>query len=143
MAHTAKSLEELMESAMQHNAGFPEPLSADEVLKVVASAWGYEVEGKNHFGYGPRFVLPLDIINTLAAAEPRAFSLFSILWSHHSTAGQFVLAKAMAGTLGWSVNTMRDARDRLVDLGYLECVRAGGQRPNDPPIYRFGKGVKK
>ena len=140
LARTCKRLEELMEKAMDYNRGYPEPLSADEVLKVIASAWGYEVEGKNWVGYGPRLVMEADLVGSLAASDPRAFALLSILRLRHKTDGTFILAKSMTDTLKWSVNTFRGARDALIERGLIECIHAGGGRPNDPPVYRF-KGV--
>lgn len=142
LARTCKRLEELMDKAMEYNRSYPEPLPADEVLKVIASAWGYEVEGKNWVGYGPRLVMEADVVDSLAAADPRAFALFSILRRRHDADDTFILAKSMTEMLKWSVNTFRGARDALIDRGLIECIHAGGARPNDPPIYRF-KGVNK
>ncbi|MEO9299012.1 bifunctional DNA primase/polymerase [Devosia alba] len=140
LARTCKRLEELMDKAMEYNRGYPEPLPADEVLKVIASAWGYEVEGKNWVGYGPRLVMEATLVGSLAAADPRAFALLSILRLQHKADGTFILAKSMTETLKWSINTFRGARDALIERGLIECIHAGGGRPNDPPIYRF-KGV--
>lgn len=142
-ARSCARIEELMETAMERNRSeFYEPLSAEEVLKVVASAWGYEVEGKNWFGYGPRVILAADEVDDLAADDPRAFALLSILRRHHAGADDFILSKAMAESIGWSVNTLRAARDALEERGFVECIHRGGQKPNDPPLYRFTKGVK-
>jgi hypothetical protein len=41
-----------------------------------------------------------------------------------------ILAKGTAESLGWSVNTMRAARDALVERGLIECIHAGGKKPN-------------
>ena len=132
-----------MEIAMTYNqAEFYEPLPADEVLKIVASAWGYEVEGKNWFGYGQRVVFAADEVDNLASKEPRAFALLSILRRYHSGQKTFILAKAMAESLGWAQNTFKAARDVLVERALIECIHPGGRGPNDPPIYRFPKGAR-
>jgi hypothetical protein len=142
-ARSCARLENLMEAAVEfNNAEFYRPLPADEVLKIVASAWGYEVEGKNFFGYGPRVVLDVDVVDDLAAEAPRAFALLGILNRHHAGSERFILAKGMAEKLGWSVNTMKAARDELERRGYIECLHRGGDKPNDPPVYRLVKGVR-
>jgi hypothetical protein len=142
VARSCARLENLMEAAVEYNnAEFYRPLPADEVLKIVASAWGYECEGKNRFGYGPRLVLDVDMVDDLLRSDLRAYGLFCWLMRHNAGVPEFVLAKAAAEGLGWSVNTMRAARDALVERGLIECVHPGGKKPNDPPRYRFKKGV--
>lgn len=142
VARSCPRLENLMEAAVEYNnAEFYRPLPADEVLKIVASAWGYEVEGKNRFGYGPRLVLDVDVVDDLLRNDLRAYGLFSWLMRHNSGLSEFILAKGTAESIGWSVNTMRAARDALVERGLIECTHKGGARPNDPPVYRFKKGV--
>jgi len=69
-------IEDLIIKAMGHNkSAFYEPLPAEEVLKISASAWDYEAEGKNWFGHGARVIFDHRIVDELAAAEPRAFAL--------------------------------------------------------------------
>lgn len=131
-----------MEKAMQRNQEFYEPLAADEVLKIVASAWGYETEGKNWFGHGARVIVAHNIVDSLAASDPRAFALLSLLMRHH-WGRDFYLTKSYATAIGWSVNTLRDARTALIKLGLIECIHEGGRGPNDPPVYRFTKTAEK
>ncbi|MBB3645614.1 hypothetical protein FHX14_001793 [Rhizobium sp. BK619] len=135
-------IEELLEKAMRHNGeAYCQPLPTEEVLKVVASAWGYEVEGKNWFGHGARVVMHHSIVDNLAAPEPRAFALLSLLMRNH-WGRTFYLTKAYASSIGWAVNTLKDARDVLIRLELIECIHEGGKGPNDPPEFQFGKGVK-
>lgn len=101
MARACRNIEELMMNAMELNAQHYEPLGADEVLKIVASAWGYEVAGKNWFGHGQRVVVGHSIVDELAASDPRAFALLSLLMRHH-WGRDFHLTKAYAATLGWA-----------------------------------------
>ncbi|MGN6451396.1 MAG: bifunctional DNA primase/polymerase, partial [Brucella intermedia] len=100
IARGCRRLEELMEKTMKRNQDFYEPLPADEVLRIVASAWGYETEGKNWFGHGARVIVAHDIVDSLAASDPRAFALLSLLMRHH-WGREFYLTKAYAGTIGW------------------------------------------
>lgn len=136
MVRGCRNIEELMVRAMDNNRHYYEPLPAEEVLKIVASAWSYEVEGKNWFGHGHRVVVGHSIVDELAAADPRAYALFSLLMRHH-WGREFCLTKAYAEKLGWAVNTMKAARDALIARGLIECVHKGGRGPNDPPVYKF------
>lgn len=49
-ARDASTEEELLLRALEVNKGFDVPLAVDEVQAVSASAWKYEVRGKNMFG---------------------------------------------------------------------------------------------
>lgn len=138
-ARGCREIEHLMEVAMKHNReAFYEPLPADEVLRIVASAWGYEVEGKNWVGYGPRVIVDHSVVDSLASEQPHAFALFGILQRDH-WGRDFILANAYATKLGWTLRTFRDARNILCERGLIECVQPGGRGPSDPPIYRFPK----
>lgn len=140
-ARPCGSLEKLMEAAITYNnTQFYEPLPADEVLKIVASAWGYEVEGKNQFGYGPRVVLNASVVADLAKADTQAFALLAILQLHHAGAESFILANAMAESLGWDLRSFKAARATLTEGGFIVCLHAGGRGPRDPPVYRLATG---
>lgn len=129
-------IEELMENAMTMNASLCPPLPADEVLKIVASAWGYECEGKNWFGIGGRVVFAATEVDDIAASEPHAYALLGLLRRHH-WGRDFILAKAYADHLGWTQRRFKAARDVLLSRQLIICVHAGGKGPNDPPVYRF------
>lgn len=135
-ARGCHKLEELMEGAMRTNATFYEPLPAEEVLRVVASAWGYETEGKNWFGIGGRVIFAADEVDDLAAQDPHAYALLGLLRRHH-WGRDFVLAKTYADSLGWTLRRFKAARDVLLERGLIICVHPGGKGPNDPPQYRF------
>ncbi|MDX8438334.1 bifunctional DNA primase/polymerase [Mesorhizobium australafricanum] len=143
MARQCSTSEELTAAAMQFNKQeFNPMLPIDEVLKTVESAWRYETQGKNFFGQGPRLMLDFGMVDELAVKDQRAYALGSVLLRHHAGSATFFLANAMADTFGWSVNTFKAARDVLVEFGLIECVHPGGKGPNDPPVYRFTKGVR-
>jgi hypothetical protein len=136
-ARGCAGITDLMEKAVSYNeTAFYEPLPAEEVLKIVASAWSYEVHGKNWFGHGARVVFDAAEVDDLASKEPRAFALLSILRRHH-WGRDFALSMALAEKLEWAPNTLRTARDVLVREQRIECLHPGGRGPNDPPIYRF------
>ncbi|MCO5157488.1 MAG: bifunctional DNA primase/polymerase [Aquamicrobium sp.] len=130
-------ISKLLAEAMHHNQTFYQPLPDAEVLKIVASAWKYEMEGKNWFGHGARIVFEADEVDSLAASNPDAFALLTILRRHH-WGRDFVLAKAFAESLGWTLPRFKSARAELLERKLIECVHAGGRGPKDPPLYRFG-----
>lgn len=138
------NIEELMGAAMQHNRDeFYPALPAEEVLKVVASAWGYEVEGKNWFGYGPRVVFAADEVDNLMDDNPDAFILLTKLRRHH-WGRDFVIANAMAEEMpdgGWRRHRFASARQYLLDKGVIEEVRPAS-RQHGPAVYRFKGGRK-
>jgi hypothetical protein len=136
MARGCRGIEQLMEKAMGCNIECYEPLPADEVLKIVASAWGYEVKGSNWFGHGARVVFHADEVDNLAAADPDAFALLTILRRHHWDR-DFFMAKPFAKSLGWTLPRYKAARNALVERGFIKCVHPGGRGPNDPPVYRI------
>ncbi|MBZ9888961.1 bifunctional DNA primase/polymerase [Mesorhizobium sp. BR1-1-3] len=137
-ARSCPNFKGLMEVAVDYNSSeFYTPLPADEVLKIVASAWDYECKGKNLFGLGPRLVLDVDIVDELAASAPDAFALLGILRRHHAGSESFFLARAMADSMKWDVRKFLAARDLLLARSLIECIHPGGRGRNDPPVYRF------
>lgn len=80
-------------------------------------------------------------IDALAASAPHACALLTILKRYHSGREQFILAKAMADRLDWSVVQFKKARDHLVKSGLIRCIHPGGKGRNDPPFYGWSKGV--
>lgn len=138
------NIEELMGAAMQYNREEMCPaLPAEEVLKIVASAWGYEVEGKNWFGYGPRVVFAADEVDNLMDDSPDAFILLTKIRRHH-WGRDFVIANAMAEQMpggGWRRHRFAAARQYLIDKGEVEEVRPAS-RQHGPAVYRLKGGRK-
>lgn len=129
--------EALMEFGMRQNDSFQPALSAEEVLKVVASAWEKERNGENFFGGRKGLVLANDQVDRIMHASPDAFSLFTILKRNH-WGRDFVCANAMAEIMppgGWALRRFQAARKTLEDLGEIILVRK--RSPNRPAVYRF------
>lgn len=137
-APRCSSLDELMEEAVRHNAAeFYEPLPDDEVLRVVASAWGKERDGTNWFGRGGRVVFDAAEVDGLLSRDPDAFVLLAIL-RRHNWGREFVMANAMAAIMpagGWRLRRFTAARRRLMDMGMVEQTRKAG--PARPARFRF------
>lgn len=142
LARSCHRVEELMGAAMQLNKSlFSEPMPTDEVLKIVASAWGKELAGENWFGAGGRVIVDADEIDGLMHTDPDAFLLKTVLRRHH-WGRKFVVANAMAETMpggGWRRQRLAAARQRLIDAGEIIEVRAPGGK-NRPGVYQFKGG---
>ncbi|QIK78644.1 hypothetical protein G7077_06785 [Sphingomonas piscis] len=142
-ASSCGSFDELLEIGMHLNqAEFYEPLPADEVLKVVASAWQKECTGENWFGRGARVVWATEDIDTLLRNDPDAFILLTILKRHHWGPRKFVIANAMADTMpggGWSRKRFAATRHRLERMGVIQEHRPAS-RQHGPALYQFKGG---
>jgi len=133
---------ELLNSARASNRRFEVPLDDREVNTVVQSAWKYTEGGKNRFSAPATVLVDHQLVDKLAARNPAALALLMILKRHHGPNRPFLLAKAMAKSLGWGTQRWRDARDHLIASKIIRCIHAGGHGPNDPPIYVWTYGVQ-
>jgi Bifunctional DNA primase/polymerase, N-terminal len=122
---TGKAIDrgELIEVARRINAGCSPPLPESEVIAIAASAWGYEISGKNWFGTGQRIVTSHDEIKLLSQD---AYYLLCILRQHH-WGRQFVVANAMAEKLDWSRKRLAAARAELDRQDKIKMVRKANQ----------------
>src|SRR5207244_539347 len=73
-----------------------------EVVRLVRSAWRYQVEGRNLVG-GKVVLASFNEIEDLASAHPDAFALLMMLRRFHNDRAEFSLGKAMASKLSWSL----------------------------------------
>lgn len=141
-ARQCGSMAELIEVAAERNGSiFREPLSDQEVLGIVASAWAKELSGDNWFGRGNRVVLEAAEIDGLLHDDPDAFVLLTILRRHHWRR-QFVIANAMAETMprgGWARKRFAAARRRLTEIGAIQEIRPA-TRQSGPAVYQFKGG---
>jgi hypothetical protein len=130
----------LLDVVATENADLIDPLPQMEVVKLTASAWGYETRGENLKGRGGSILIGHDLYDQLSAERnDDAFMLCARLKRHH-WGRKFILAKAMAPAMGWGLPRFYRARKTLVALGIIECIHRGGRGPSDPPVYRWGKG---
>ncbi len=113
----------LIEAARQCNADCVPPLPDPEVIEIASGAWGYEARGSNWFGTGRRVVASHDEMDRLS---PDAFYLLTRLRRHH-WGRNFLVANAMADTLGWSRKRFAAARAELERLGKIKLLRKANQ----------------
>jgi hypothetical protein len=137
-ARRCGSLEELLAHVSTVNDGFAPPLPHSEAVSVAQKAWGYEAAGKNRFGQEQAVQLSRSEVMTLSA-KPDAFVLLSILRLHNWDRPTFIVANDMAATMppsGWPRKRFAAARSDLMQLGFLEQVRAASQWKG-AALYRF------
>lgn len=137
-ARACGSLEALLARAVDVNAAFPDPLPPEEVATVAQNAWRYEIDGKNKFGQEQAVQLSRSEVMTLVA-KPDAFVLLSLLRLHNWDRPTFIVANEMARTMpptGWPRKRFAAARADLMQLGFLQQVRAPSQAKG-AAIYRF------
>ena len=130
----ADDFDTLMDVMRTRNMDCTVPLPESELEAAARSAWKYEREDRNLVGRGKAVVMSHTMIDRVMAYSPDAFVLLTILKRHH-WGRDFVLASAMAASLGWGQLRWRNARNVLVRLGLIACLHEGGLGPNDPPIY--------
>lgn len=134
-AHTVDSEEDLLDFVQTRNDEWPDPLPFEEVQRLTASAWSYQSEGRNFVGRGPIAYMRGVEANLL---NPDSFYLLARLrFAHGSRDKPFALANAFAKALCWSPTRFRNARSKLTNAGFIECLSKGGRGKNDPPIYRI------
>jgi hypothetical protein len=143
--HHCDDAETLVDVMLTINEGLPEPLPNTEVERFSNSVWGYETSGENWVGQPARAVLETATVKQLSMAPngADALTLFSnLLVAHgarHSRGQTFAISPdAMSGTvLPWGRNRIRNARQTLIQLGFLTEEHHGGSQPGDPSLFRF------
>lgn len=117
------------------------PMHHADVEKAAASAWRYQVEGRNWVGQGRYAKVPEARFEWLADV-PDAFALDTRMrLTHERRRDRFAASpKAMAAANvlpGWSVARYRNAIRLLVERGVWLLLKRGGQGAGDPHEYGF------
>ena len=137
-ARYAGTFEDLLGVAHTRNNEFPVPLSDEEVMRLAASAWGYEERGENLIGRGGSLIVPNSATRVLLdLRDGNAALLFMALRHQYKPNAIFPLAKSRAKALGIHRTTLARARDLLEDAGLIERVHQGGGGPHDPHLFRW------
>ena len=108
------------------------------MVKVAASAWGYERRGQNRFGQTGAALTTFEVNNLVA--EPDVLVLLMFLKANNGPASEFMIANGLAegGSLPLTRKALAAARSRLIDLGYIHQTRAAsGGWNNVPALYRW------
>jgi hypothetical protein len=132
-AHSCASLDELLGFARDVNVYYSPPLEESEVMKVAKSAWDYTERGENWFGqHGAYF--PFEEVATLLHDQD-AFLLLAFLRAHNGPWAQFLISNGLAEPLGWHRKRLAAARQRLLNLGYVEQIRRAS--PHVPALFQW------
>jgi hypothetical protein len=118
MFAAGKSRDALFELAMSHNREASEPMAVDELSKIVDSVWRMTSEGRNWVGERGRRQHELSTFTDAADA----FLLLEYLRVNEGVSAQFWIANGLADKFGWDRRRFTDARQRLVELGYVQQI---------------------
>jgi hypothetical protein len=121
-AKLGKAKDIILRDARAYNAAnLHPPLPDDIVIAKVEQAWKYQTTGKN-FISDPYIKLLPDQVDRLAAKHSYALALLAILRRNHWSR-EFVIANAMAKSLGWPLSRLQKARRKLEVEGYVRKIR--------------------
>lgn len=135
-ARECPDVSELMRRAIEMNgAMFYEPLPDEEVLRIVASAWSYELSGSNKLGRAGRVEFDAEEVDDLVSSDPDAFLLLTVLRRHHARGERFLIANAMHERMGWRRQRLTAVRSRLEQRGLVREVSP--YTPKSPAVYEF------
>ena len=132
------SIGELLERAIAYSeVALSSPLPRSEVECTVKSVWAMTERGDNWVGSRGLASLSHDLVDRYAGSAPDALAVLLKLKRHHWGRPEFILSRAMAGSLGWTERRFMRARNRLVSDGELRCLHPGGRGNGDPPRYAW------
>lgn len=118
---------DLIEIALIYNKTVKPPLPDNEVLKVVASVWGYKVAGNLLIGGEGKMFFDIEYFSL--SNNPDAFTLFlNLKLNHGARKTPFAIDhRKMKQLLGWGDRRrVAKAIDYLMYCGMLERVGIGG-----------------
>jgi hypothetical protein len=121
-ALSCETRDDLLAQAKAVNATYLPPMSDNDVIRAVESAWDKECTGNNWAGRGGRIIITHEDVDLLMREEPDAFLLLSKLKRHH-WGRDFVVANAMANTMGWGEKRLARAREILIARGRIIQIR--------------------
>jgi hypothetical protein len=137
-ARHCDDMDALLDVARTRNEECDPTLSDADVVRVVASAWRYEAEGRNWSG------IPAHVVTTKAdllaySDAPEARWLLDFLRANQEgVRDRFAISPRGLGTaIGWNPKRVAAARDVLVARGAVVQVHVGGNGTGDPHLYRF------
>jgi Bifunctional DNA primase/polymerase, N-terminal/Primase C terminal 1 (PriCT-1) len=117
--------DELLDVARTFNENCEPPMEDSEVISAARSAWEKTERGQNRFGQHGAW-LPLDEVNRMIDDQD-AFLLLAFLRAHQGPEATFMCANGLTERFGWRRQRLSEARDRLIELGYLKRVRHAGR----------------
>lgn len=137
--------DDLLRAALEINAAFNPPMSDAEVSNTVRSVWGYRQRNTVFVPGGIARVAFTEADLAAFQGDGDALMMEAYLRLAHAARSEpfAVSDKAMVKAdviPGWSRRRYRQARDTLLSLGRLECVRVGGHGAKDPSRFLLREG---
>ena len=115
------------------------PLDHREAVKVVNSAWRYQITGQNFIGGERRVFMEITELERLAGCPDAVLMLLKLREAHLLSAEPFAVSpKGMSAArvlARWDARRIRRARNHLLNERLLVQVRAGGRGKHDPSLY--------
>jgi hypothetical protein len=108
-----------LDVALSHNKECTEPMTTNEVSKVVDSVWRLTCKDRNWVGQSDRRQRELSSFS----ADPDAFYLLEYLRVTAGAEATFWIANGVADIFGWSRKRFADARSRIIELGYVKQIK--------------------
>lgn len=93
------------------------------------------VEGRNRFGQHGSW-LPTEQVDALVG-DPCILALLCYLQAHNRPDSKFWVADGLGTALGWSRRQFKDARQLLIELGWI--IPLNRPSPENPVEYCWGK----
>lgn len=117
------------------------PLDDQELARTAASAWNYQVTGRNWTGVGG-VNLTQDDVRDIGDADA-VFTWLHLRFAHGARSEAFALVVPRMveedSIPGLRAHRLRQAIGRLLAKGYLRCVHQGGRHKGDPSLYRLAQ----
>jgi len=136
------SYDDLEDSAYFYNQqSCVPPLEETEVQGLIDNVWSLKTNNKL-YSKGDRFVTTHEGDLTNLKDFPRAFwLLMKLKIAHENRREKFAISPhAIAHSIGWDISTVRNARNTLVEKGYLRLVHQGGKHSGDCSVFKFNYG---
>jgi bifunctional DNA primase/polymerase-like protein len=137
-AHSCSKFDELLAFARDLNTYYCPPMNDGRVVKAAKSAWGYTERGENRFGRHGAW-LPLEDVTELLP-DPDALALLAFLNANNGPHAQFLVCNGLAKTFQWGEKRVAAARQRLIEFGHIEEIRAASRHA--PSLFQWRGGTE-
>jgi hypothetical protein len=104
-------------------------MALEEVNKVVDSVWRITCEGRNWIGFRDKLKRELSSLRD----QPDAYYLLHHLRATTAGSAEFWIANGLADHFGWSRKRFAEARQCLVELGFVQQIKRPW--PGHPAVY--------
>jgi len=111
--------DQLFDVAISHNQESAQPMTVEEVHKVVASVWKMTTQHRNWIGRSGERRTELAGFS----ANVDAWYLLEFLRVSEGASTTFWIANGLAERFGWTRKRLANAREHLIELGYIVRVK--------------------